>query len=229
MEQEVLPNYIAEFRISPGPGTMTEMPSALSCSLCVILFKTLEELIPLTEGIIVQVLGYVCGILPMVLSMQCHVLVKLYIPQLLDLLLSWITPESVCSLLQLCLFQDHASPDCNSCQMLAILARFHLGSNATELQTSAFLESVCFLHPSSIPKCDSFTQRYGALLQKALTRPVGVQEQCEEALLCAAAEDSDVVGADPDDPCRRGFYRCRDITTAEKCNSVSFCEKYMWT
>ncbi|KAJ8347028.1 hypothetical protein SKAU_G00284290 [Synaphobranchus kaupii] len=122
MEQEVLPNYIAEFRISPGPGTMTE---------------------------------------------------------LLDLLLSWITPENVCSLLQLCLFQDHASQTATPVRCWRFLARFHLGSNATELQTSAFLESVCFLHPSSIPKCDSFTQRYGALLQKALTRPVGVQEQCE--------------------------------------------------
>ncbi|KAG5834790.1 hypothetical protein ANANG_G00265310 [Anguilla anguilla] len=227
MEQELLTNYITEVRLSPGPGTMTEMTN-LQCTLCMYLFKTLETLLPSTEGIVIKVLAQVCWILPARLREKCQVVVELYIRQLLDVLLSWFTAKKVCCLLQLCPFRGPTSPDCDSCQTLANLARFHLGSNATELQTSAFLESVCLSHPSSIPECDAFTQRYGLLLQKALTKPVGILDQCQEALLCAAEEDCDAVGGVPVDPCRRGSYRCRDIKTAEKCNSVSFCQKYMW-
>ncbi|XP_061119804.1 prosaposin-like isoform X1 [Conger conger] len=222
MEQEVLTNKIAEIHISPGPGTMTwhETPSSLQCTFCLLLFKSLDTLIPKTEVecIIVTVLSQICGILPGFLRGSCQSLVDRYVQRLLDFLLSWITPRNVCRLLRFCSSQNTASPDCDSCQMLAMLARFHLGFNTTDLQTSAFLESVCQLYPSYIPKCDSFTLRYGPVLQKSLSKPGGIQNQCEEALLCTAEED----------PCRRGMDRCRDQETAEKCNSVSFCLRYMW-
>ncbi|KAG9354020.1 hypothetical protein JZ751_012144 [Albula glossodonta] len=222
MEEELLTNLIANFHIAPGTGTMSE---------------------------------------------------------LVEFLLSWATPQRVCSLLRLCSSQD----DCYSCQTLAVLARFHLGSNTTELQTSSFLESVCMLHPSAIPElhphsghplllhlhsppysssptpshlsllclyilpllfqnscviqllvaigsacldCESFTQHHRPALQRALAKPVGILDLCEGALLCAAVTETGVKGRDP---CSRGaLYRCRDQKTAKECNSVSFCEKYVW-
>ncbi|KAI1904951.1 hypothetical protein AGOR_G00010960 [Albula goreensis] len=222
MEEELLTNLIANFNIAPGTGTMSEMPSSVQCTLCMLLLKNVETVISTAQGTVVKILAAGCVALPSVLRRACRCFVERVVLQLVEFLLSWATPQRVCSLLRLCSSQD----DCYSCQTLAVLAQFHLGSNATELQTSSFLESVCMLHPSAIPECESFTQHHRLALQRALAKPVGILDLCEGALLCAAETETGVEGRDP---CSRGaLYRCRDQTTAKECNSVSFCEKYVW-
>ncbi|KAJ8401995.1 hypothetical protein AAFF_G00372300 [Aldrovandia affinis] len=224
MEQELLTKFIAEVRIAHGTGTMPEISSSVGCKICINLVKTVESLLP--QGAILKVLAKGCVLLPTGLKQSCQEFVKKIFPLVVDFLLSLATPNNVCQLLQFCKVQDRAAPDCDSCQTLAILARFHLGSNATELQTSSFLESVCLLHPSAIPKCHSFTQRNGPALKRALTKPIGVLDLCEGALLCAAEKESGAVGREP---CSASaIYRCRDMETATECNSVSFCKKYIW-
>lgn len=42
--------------------------------------------------------------------------------------------------------------DCDSCKVLAVLSQFHLGHNATEIQTSDLLQKICHLHPNAIPQ-----------------------------------------------------------------------------
>lgn len=63
-----------------------------------------------------------------------------------------IYPHPVSSSLSLYLTVAEVLSDCDSCLTLAVLAHMHLGSNATELQAASFLNTVCQLHPSAMPK-----------------------------------------------------------------------------
>lgn len=42
--------------------------------------------------------------------------------------------------------------DCESCKVLTVLSQFHLGHNATDIQTSDLLQKMCHLHPNAIPR-----------------------------------------------------------------------------
>ncbi|XP_036385960.1 prosaposin-like [Megalops cyprinoides] len=224
-ELELLTNYFAEARILPGAGTMTEVQSSVQCTFCLYLIKGVESLMPNTEDAIVHFLGQGCCLLPGKMKDQCHTLVDKYVRQVMGFLLSWATPEKVCSLLQICSSQENPGTDCDACQTLEILARFHLGSNATEHQTSSFLKSVCDLHPSAIPECDTFTQRHGPTLQRILGKPGAVLDVCQGALLCARDREAGEGGH----ACSKGrIYTCKDMETAKECNSVSFCQEYLW-
>ncbi|KAG7476289.1 hypothetical protein MATL_G00081450 [Megalops atlanticus] len=224
-ELELLTNYIAEARILPGAGTMTEVQSSVQCTLCHYLVKSLESLMPSTEEAIIQFLSKGCILLPGKMKDDCQALVDKYVRQVMAFLLSWATPETVCSLLRICTTQENPGTDCDACQTLEVLARFHLGSNATEHQASSFLESVCDLHPTAIPECDTFTQRHGPTLQRILGKPGNVLDVCQGALLCAMDREAGEGG----DPCSKGrIYTCRDMKTAKECNSVSFCQEYLW-
>uniref|UniRef100_A0A8C7LKC3 Prosaposin n=1 Tax=Oncorhynchus kisutch TaxID=8019 RepID=A0A8C7LKC3_ONCKI len=176
--------------------TMTKVQFSPECTFCIYLIKSLESMLPKirTEMAVIDLLGKVCGILPMSYRKQCENLIEKYGKMLMDMLLTYATPEVICTLVEACHGMDtpvlESAPlsDCDSCLTLAVLTHLQLGSNASEPQTSSFLASVCQLHPKALPK------RVG---------------------LCGGVIEAGEQGGDP---CTLGTsYSCRDLKTALEC------------
>ncbi|XP_029960953.1 surfactant protein Bb [Salarias fasciatus] len=204
------------------------------CTLCLFIIKKLETLLPqnVTEDTLKELMGEVCDLIPKSYKDQCDDFVDKYGVEIVEFLLSSAAPHTICTLLHLCLFNEQPVPevikplDCESCRTLAVLSRLHLGLNASESQTSAFLDSVCDLHPRAIPKCDAFTRVYGSQLQKVLGNQMDAPHVCEKVDLCIASKKVELLGKNH---CTWGpSYWCRDIETAQKCGNQAFCERYMW-
>ncbi|RVE68277.1 hypothetical protein OJAV_G00089220 [Oryzias javanicus] len=183
---------------APVSATETQKISGPVCALCLMVIKKLENMLPknMTEDVVLKLMGEVCDLVPASYKQQ-----------------------AACS-------RGAPPSDCESCRTLAALHRVHLGHNATGAQTSAFLQSVCTIHPNAIPKCDAFTRTYGSQLQRALGNQMEVSLACERADLCQTMKKLDLLGSNP---CTWGpSYWCQNIETAQKCGHQFFCEKFMW-
>ncbi|XP_028313740.1 surfactant protein Bb [Gouania willdenowi] len=210
-----------------------------TCSLCVMIIKKLETLLPknMTEETLEKLMGQICHLIPKIYKDECKDFVDKYGAAIIEFLLSSAAPHTICTLLHLCLFKEQPSPelpgsadrtpsDCESCRTLAVLSRLHLGFNVSESHTSAFLQSVCELHPHAIPKCEAFTRIYSSPLQKLLTNHMDDPLVCEKADLCVASKHLQPLGQNH---CSWGpSYWCKDRETAQECGNQAFCEKHVW-
>ncbi|KAJ7987194.1 hypothetical protein DPEC_G00336220 [Dallia pectoralis] len=204
------------------------------CTFCVYLIKSLENMLPKvrTEIAVIDLVGKMCDILPQYFQKQCHNLIEKYGKILVDMLLTYTSPKAICTFIQVCVAMDtplvasDAPTDCDSCLTLAVLTRLQLGSNASESQTTSFVDSVCQLHPNALPKCTSFTQRHGQQLTKVLGKAQPALDVCEGVGLCGGVREED--GQEGDMCTLVKGYKCRNLTTAQECGTVSFCEKYVW-
>uniref|UniRef100_A0A9J8BVV2 Surfactant protein Ba n=1 Tax=Cyprinus carpio carpio TaxID=630221 RepID=A0A9J8BVV2_CYPCA len=228
--RDLLLNHMS--KTLPVPTMKMEM--SMQCSVCTYIVSTLEYLFPRerTQSIITVLLESLCREFPPLFQPQCNKMVEKYVQLLVDMLLNNTSPNFICTLLHLCEIQERpvkaaeVLSDCDSCLTLAVLTRLHLGSNATELQAASFLNTVCQLHPSAMPKCETFVQRHGNQLSVFLSKQQGALDICKKANWCVSGEKEPVVAADP---CSFGpIYSCRDLQTAVDCGVVSFCQKNMW-
>ncbi|XP_029998748.1 surfactant protein Bb isoform X2 [Sphaeramia orbicularis] len=232
-----LPHHDTNKELSSSvPGTAENVHELFGpvCSLCVLVIRKLETLLPqnMTEDALKKLMGEVCSLVPQSYKDECDDFVDKYGAEIVEFLLSSAAPHTICSLLHLCLFKDLPAPevftpsDCESCRTLAVLSRLYLGLNSTEPQTSSFLLSVCDQHPNAIPKCEAFTNIYGSRLKKVLGNQMNGPDACERADLCAATKKVELLGQNR---CTWGpSYWCKDIETAQKCGNQAFCEKFMW-
>ncbi|XP_060764086.1 prosaposin isoform X2 [Neoarius graeffei] len=229
--EDILMNYIQKTIIPPTVMLEASFP----CNICTYALNVLDCLLPIaqTESAVSSVLDEVCSVLPIFVSGQCSRLVQRLVKKLFEVLLNAKSPNSICSVLRLCQSstppRNMASPlsDCDSCLTLVILSHLHLGSNATQPQVTSFLQSVCQSHPGILPKCESFTQRYGEQLQGILGKEAVAMDVCKRADLCMGSKRAEQ--GDVGDPCTLGpSYSCRDLETAHACGVVSFCQMNMW-
>ncbi|XP_067105938.1 prosaposin-like isoform X1 [Osmerus mordax] len=214
---------------------VSELQSTQECTFCIYIVKTVERLLPKerTESAVIDLLGRVCGILPASVKDQCEGLIEKYGKKLLDLLLSYATPQAICSIIHMCKGQETQMfvesglvSDCESCVILAVLSRLNLGSNATEIQTSSYLSSVCQLHPNILPKCDSFTKYHGEQLKGFLGKKGPPLDVCGKVGLCGGMGGP---AGQEGNPCTVGSsYTCRDLKTALECGTVPFCQEHIW-
>ncbi|XP_053500569.1 prosaposin [Ictalurus furcatus] len=229
--EDILMNYIQK-TITP-PTAMLE--TSFQCSACTYVLNVLDCLLPTaqTESAVIGVLDEVCSLLPLLLRSQCSQLFQRTVKRLFEVLLNPASPNSICSVLRLC--QSSTAPsnmvsplsDCDSCLTLVVLSRLHLGLNATQPQVTSFLHSVCQSHPGVLPKCESFTQRYGEQLQWILGKEAASLDVCERADLCVGRKRTEQ--GDFGDPCTLGpIYSCRDLQTAHTCGVISFCQMTVW-
>ncbi|XP_029024880.1 prosaposin isoform X2 [Betta splendens] len=84
------------------------------CSFCILFVKTLEGLLPKerTESAITKVLEEVCRILPSTYKDQCEAVVDRFTKAVLDALMHYATPQTICALLHLCHGEDAAVDPC---------------------------------------------------------------------------------------------------------------------
>ncbi|XP_073730197.1 prosaposin [Misgurnus anguillicaudatus] len=216
--------------------TMPTMKHEMSiqCTLCKYIVNKLEEMLPKerTEQAIMSLLERLCSEFPAAIQSQCNNIVEKYAKALIEMLLNETSPDLICKLLLLCgiierpITEDPVRSDCDSCLTLAVLTRMHLGSNATKLQTASFLDYVCQMHPNAMPKCKTYTQRYGKQLGLFLGQEQEALDVCKKANMCVIGDSEPVTHGDP---CTLGIsYRCKDLQTAIDCGAVSFCQKNVW-
>ncbi|XP_067290060.1 prosaposin [Pseudorasbora parva] len=228
--KDMLLNHMAKTVTMP---TM-KMEGSFQCSVCTYVVNTLGYLFPKerTQHIITVLLESLCSEFPPLIQPQCNKMVEKYVQLLVDMLLNNTSPNFICTLLRICEIRERpvnaalALSDCDSCLTLAVLARMHLGSNATERQAASFLNTVCQLHRSAMPKCDLFVQHHGNQLRVLLSKPQGPLDICKRANLCVSGEREPVIAPNP---CSLGLdYICGDFQLAVDCGAVSFCQKSVW-
>lgn len=89
-------------------GESSTDPQRNVCSFCLFIMKTLEDLLPKkrTEDAVMHLLDDICHFLPASHQQQCQDVVDKFTKIILDTILSYATPRSVCQLLRLCKSQD---------------------------------------------------------------------------------------------------------------------------
>ncbi|XP_062334319.1 prosaposin isoform X2 [Osmerus eperlanus] len=201
-QQNLLISHIREAMRAAMIVSEVQSTQVLECTFCIYIVKTVERLLPKerTESAVIDLLGRVCGILPASVKDQCEGLIEKYESGLVS--------------------------DCESCVILAVLSRLNLGSNATEIQTSSYLSSVCQLHPNILPKCDSFTKYHGEQLKGFLGKKGPPLDVCGKVGLCGGMGGP---AGQEGNPCTVGSsYTCRDLKTALECGTVPFCQEHIW-
>ncbi|XP_057177157.1 prosaposin isoform X2 [Triplophysa rosa] len=226
--RDLLLNHISKTVTMPP----MKLGASIQCCLCTYTVSTLENLFPKdkTESAITALFERLCSEFPALVQSQCNKMVEKYVKLLIDMLLNKTSPNFICTLLGLCGMQeepiiglaDTVRSDCETCLTLAVLTRMYLSSNATEIQTASFLDSVCQMHPYAMPKCKTYARRYGKQLFTFLGKEQEALGVCKKVNLC-------VTGDREADPCTLGVnYRCKDLQTALNCGAVSFCQKNVW-
>ncbi|KAM3599157.1 uncharacterized protein V6R79_001021 [Siganus canaliculatus] len=78
------------------------------CSFCLFLIKTLEDMLPKerTESAVTHLLDEICHILPATYRQDCEGVIDRFSKSVLDAILSYATPQAVCTLMHLCKGQE---------------------------------------------------------------------------------------------------------------------------
>lgn len=88
-------------------------PQTNVCSFCLFLMKTLEGLLPKqrTEDAVIHLLEDFCHVLPALYQKQCEEVIGKFSKTILDAILSYATPHSICVLLHMCKTQEATALD----------------------------------------------------------------------------------------------------------------------
>lgn len=110
-KQEKMLKYLME-AIQAAGASENAQPSA-QCSFCILLVKTLEELLPKarTEEAVTKVFEEICKILPSTYRAQCQAFIDKYSKKLMDAILGYATPQALCALIHLCKGADAPAVD----------------------------------------------------------------------------------------------------------------------
>lgn len=106
-KQEKMLRYFVKEALQDAMASENVRPST-QCSFCIFLIKTLEDMLPKerTEEAVVQLLEEICHILPSTYKAQCEALVVKFSKPVLDAILSYATPQAICTLIHACKGQE---------------------------------------------------------------------------------------------------------------------------
>ncbi|XP_034752567.1 prosaposin-like [Etheostoma cragini] len=88
--------------------TREKVQPKTQCTFCIFLIKTLEELLPKesTEDALIKLLEEICHLLPSTYHDQCEAVIGKFTKTVLEAILSYATPQNICTLIQLCKGQE---------------------------------------------------------------------------------------------------------------------------
>ncbi|KAF3702097.1 Prosaposin Proactivator polypeptide Saposin-A Protein A Saposin-B Cerebroside sulfate activator [Channa argus] len=106
-EQERMLQYFVNKALQAAVTNENVQPTS-QCSFCIFLVKALEDLLPIerTESAVTKLLEEICHILPSTYRDQCENVIEKFGKTVLDAILSYATPQTICSLIHLCKGQD---------------------------------------------------------------------------------------------------------------------------
>merc|ERR1711936_693232 len=177
-------------------NTEISLKSDSSCEMCEFVmsevFSVLKD--PSDQEMVKNVLESICYRLPNSIERGCEDFVDKYTSVVIDFLVSGLSPDEVCSALQLCFTSvarlDTPAPvkadtSCVLCEYVITTVDSMLEDKANQDQIKAALETVCSILPSSVEKqCDEFVDQYTALIIDMLTKDVSPEMICANLGLC---------------------------------------------
>ncbi|XP_078126941.1 surfactant protein Ba [Sander vitreus] len=104
---EKMLRYFVKETLQVAVTTENVQPTT-QCTFCIFLIKTLEDLLPKekTEDALIQLLEEICHLLPSTYQDQCEAVIGKFSKTVLEAILSYATPQAICSLIQLCKGQE---------------------------------------------------------------------------------------------------------------------------
>ena len=177
-------------------NTEISLKSDSSCEMCEFVmsevFSVLKD--PSDQEMVKNVLESICYRLPNSIERGCEDFVDKYTSVVIDFLVSGLSPDEVCSALQLCSTSVtrlvtpapvKADTSCVLCEYVITTVDSMLEDKANQDQIKAALEAVCSVLPSSVEKqCDEFVDQYTALIIDMLTKDVSPEMVCANLGLC---------------------------------------------
>jgi saposin len=174
----------------------TEVAGAVPCSLCMFIVGEAEKMLKdsRTEEAVIKALEIVCGKLPPGMSDACRVLVRSYLPSLIELLIAKQPPEVVCKEIGLCPkvvpteVAVKAVPWCEVCTLVIAEAEKMIASNYTEAKIIEVLDKVCKILPVGVRElCESMVTEYTPVLIRLLLEKESPDVICRQLKLCRVA------------------------------------------
>jgi len=171
------------------------LKSDSSCEMCEFVmsevFSVLKD--PSDQEMVKNVLESICYRLPSSIERGCEDFVEKYTSVVIDFIVSGLSPDEVCSALQLCSSSMTAvvtpapvkDTSCVLCEYVITTVDSMLEDKANQDQIKAALETVCSVLPSSVEKqCDDFVDQYTAIIIDMLTKDVSPEMVCANLGLC---------------------------------------------
>ncbi|TDH01983.1 hypothetical protein EPR50_G00168630 [Perca flavescens] len=106
-KQEKMLHYFVKETLQVAVTSENVQPTT-QCTFCIFLIKTLEDFLPKerTEDALIKLLEEICHVLPSTYQDQCEVVIGKFSKTVLEAILSYATPQAICSLIQLCKGQE---------------------------------------------------------------------------------------------------------------------------
>ena len=148
------------------------------------------------QEMVKNVLESVCYHLPSSVERNCEDFVEKYTPTIVNLIVEGLSPDEICSALQLCEEEEVTTPapvtdsSCVICEYVITTLDSMLEDKSNEAQIKAALESLCSILPSSVEKqCDTFVETYTDLIIDMLTKDVSPEMICTNLGLCKSTSN----------------------------------------
>ncbi|XP_038060562.1 uncharacterized protein LOC119731463 isoform X3 [Patiria miniata] len=181
---------------------LEDVKESTECILCQLVMTEVDKLLDgkTSQAEIEKVLEDVCSLMPTTIRTECEEFVKEYAPQIIQLLLQFVTPTKVCDELKLCTpSQVEAKvPEtvggiaCGPCEMVAEHVEIILKEGSTQKEIEDFLKTeVCPKLPGDAQKeCVSVVDKYLPEILKLVTS-MTPEELCGLLGLCSSGDAMD--------------------------------------
>ena len=155
------------------------------------------------QNMVKNVLESICYHLPNSIERNCEDFVETYTSTIVDLIVQGLSPDEICSALQLCSSTKtvtapapvtitprvvqpvETDSTCVLCEYIITTLDSMLEDKTNEAQIKAAMEKLCSILPSSVEKqCDTFVETYTDLIIDMLTKDVSPEMICTNLGLC---------------------------------------------
>uniref|UniRef100_A0A3B3CS57 Prosaposin n=1 Tax=Oryzias melastigma TaxID=30732 RepID=A0A3B3CS57_ORYME len=157
---------------------------------------------------------------------------------IIELLVQEVDPKTVCTMLGLCNDPSRAyvvaldrprfkaGGYCEVCKMAVSYIDGILEKNATEAEIEEAVKKVCsFLPDSYKTECDQLIEQYEPVLVQLLLQMLDPDFVCTKVGACAEAKRK-LLGREQ---CTWGpGFWCKNMETANMCNTVAHCKRHVW-
>jgi len=149
------------------------------------------------QDMVKNVLESICYRLPDSIERSCEDFVEKYTSTIINLIVSGLTPDGICSALNLCTSDKappspapslKADPSCVLCEYIITTLDTMVEDKTNKDEIKKSLEKLCSLLPSSVEdQCDTFVETYTDLIIDMLTKDVSPEMICTNLGLCKAS------------------------------------------
>lgn len=191
---------VEKFRSVVQSGVMSSSADAL-CESCLALGEVATKYLRDHIDEIVPAVRQLCNRLPAADNVQCQYLVDHYLSTIVNAIITYFTPEEICSELQLCTSDSNgistssalipAYPHCRACSSLVRRIQLRISQLTRAEEGRIIANGLAFCDGSFLSvNCRSLVWNYGIYLLKILFHPLNAWKICQNMQLCRALAPS---------------------------------------